>query len=146
MARTIYISMRNWWWCSFRNRSRCFAENLVVLAHWNNIPHKPTNLFLLRCVLIKTYVAVYTNFIVSNPRHTALEVNTLQHIQLMPALKVNNYDVHLKCRTRCKKYLINANISVNEQPEWCNWAHRRWPFYTYLRHVHVYIMVILPIS
>ena len=25
--------------------------------------------------------------------------------------------------------LINANISVNEQPE--------WPFYTYLRHVHV---------
>ena len=33
--------------------------------------------------------------------------------------------------------LINANISVNEQPEWFHWAHRRWPFYTYLRHVHV---------
>ena len=30
-----------------------------------------------------------------------------------------------------------ANISVNEQPEWFHWAHRRWPFYTYLRHVHV---------
>jgi len=27
--------------------------------------------------------------------------------------------------------LINANISVNEQPEWFHWAHRRWPFYTY---------------
>jgi hypothetical protein len=24
--------------------------------------------------------------------------------------------------------LINANISVNEQPEWFHWAHRRWPF------------------
>jgi hypothetical protein len=33
--------------------------------------------------------------------------------------------------------LINANISVNEQPEWFHWAHRRWPFYAYLRHVHV---------
>ena len=33
--------------------------------------------------------------------------------------------------------LINANISVNEQPEWFHWAHRRWLFYTYLRHVHV---------
>jgi hypothetical protein len=33
--------------------------------------------------------------------------------------------------------LINANISVNEQPEWSHWAHRRWPFYTYLRHAHV---------
>ena len=33
--------------------------------------------------------------------------------------------------------LINANIFVNEQPEWFHWAHRRWPFYTYLRHVHV---------
>ena len=33
--------------------------------------------------------------------------------------------------------LINANISVNEQPEWFHWAHRRWPFYKYLRHVHV---------
>ena len=33
--------------------------------------------------------------------------------------------------------LINANIAVNEQPEWFHWAHRRWPFYTYLRHVHV---------
>ena len=32
---------------------------------------------------------------------------------------------------------INANISVNEQPEWFHWAHRRWSFYTYLRHVHV---------
>ena len=30
--------------------------------------------------------------------------------------------------------LINANISVNEQPEWFHWAHRRWQFYTYLRH------------
>ena len=27
--------------------------------------------------------------------------------------------------------LINANISVNEQPEWFHWAHRRWPFYTH---------------
>jgi hypothetical protein len=34
-------------------------------------------------------------------------------------------------------HLINANISVNEQPEWFHWAHRRWPFYAYLRHVHV---------
>ena len=33
--------------------------------------------------------------------------------------------------------LINANISVNEQPEWFHWAYRRWPFHTYLRHVHV---------
>jgi len=33
--------------------------------------------------------------------------------------------------------LLNANISVNEQPEWFHLAHRRWPFYTYLRHVHV---------
>ena len=33
--------------------------------------------------------------------------------------------------------LINANISVNEQPEWFHWAHQRWPFYTYLRHIHV---------
>jgi hypothetical protein len=33
--------------------------------------------------------------------------------------------------------LINANISLNEQPEWFHWAHRRWLFYTYLRHVHV---------
>ena len=33
--------------------------------------------------------------------------------------------------------LINANISVNEQPEWIHRAHRWWPFYTYLRHVHV---------
>jgi hypothetical protein len=33
--------------------------------------------------------------------------------------------------------LINANISVNEQPEWFHWAHRRWQFYTYLCHVHV---------
>ena len=33
--------------------------------------------------------------------------------------------------------LINANISVNEQPEWFHWARRRWAFYTYLRHVHV---------
>jgi hypothetical protein len=33
--------------------------------------------------------------------------------------------------------LINANISVNEQPEWFHWAHHRWPFYTYLRHIHV---------
>ena len=33
--------------------------------------------------------------------------------------------------------LINANISVNEQPEWYHWAHRRWTCYTYLRHVHV---------
>jgi hypothetical protein len=22
-----------------------------------------------------------------------------------------------------------VNISVNEQPEWFHWAHRRWPFY-----------------
>ena len=36
-----------------------------------------------------------------------------------------------------KKKLINANISVNEQPEWFHCAHRPWPFYTYLRHVHV---------
>ena len=36
-----------------------------------------------------------------------------------------------------KKKLINANITVNEQPEWFHWAHRRWPFYTYLRHVHI---------
>ena len=27
--------------------------------------------------------------------------------------------------------LINANISVNEQPECFHWAHWRWPFYTY---------------
>ena len=27
--------------------------------------------------------------------------------------------------------LINANISVNEQPEWFHWAHRWWPFYTH---------------
>ena len=33
--------------------------------------------------------------------------------------------------------LINVNISVNQQPEWFHWAHRRWPFYTYLRHMHV---------
>ena len=33
--------------------------------------------------------------------------------------------------------LINANISVNEHPEWFHWAHRQWQFYTYLRHVHV---------
>jgi hypothetical protein len=33
--------------------------------------------------------------------------------------------------------LINANISVSEQPELFHWAHRRWPLYTYLRHVHV---------
>ena len=33
--------------------------------------------------------------------------------------------------------LINANISVNEQPEWFHWAHLRRPFYAYLRHVHV---------
>ena len=46
-------------------------------------------------------------------------------IQLMPALKVNIFS------------LINANISVNEQPERFHWAHRRWPFYTYLHHVHV---------
>ena len=59
--------------------------------------------------------------------------------------RVNNYDVHRKCRhllfyyteTRCKKILINANISVNEQPEWFHWANRWWPFYTYLYHVHV---------
>ena len=30
-----------------------------------------------------------------------------------------------KCKHFCK------------QPEWFRWAHRRWPFYTYLRHVHV---------
>ena len=34
-------------------------------------------------------------------------------------------------------HLINANISVNEQQEWFHWAHQRWPFYAYLRHVHV---------
>ena len=33
--------------------------------------------------------------------------------------------------------LTNANISVNEQPEWVPLAHRRWSFYAYLRHVHV---------
>ena len=33
--------------------------------------------------------------------------------------------------------VINANIYVNEQPEWFHWVHRQWPFYTYLRHVHV---------
>ena len=26
---------------------------------------------------------------------------------------------------------------VNEKPEWFHWTHRRRPFYTYLRHVHV---------
>ena len=39
--------------------------------------------------------------------------------------------------TRCKNNLLNANISVNEQPEWFHWAHRRRPFYPYLRHVHL---------
>ena len=88
-------------------------------------------------------------------------------IQLMPALAVNIIIVHpwdvvfprancspegeqLWCSpqvqalklfyytgTRCKKNLLNANISVNEQPEWFHWAHQRWPFYTYLHHVHV---------
>ena len=56
-----------------------------------------------------------------------------------------NYDVHHKCRhelfynteTRCKKNLINANISGYEQPKWFHWAQRQWPFYTYLRHIHV---------
>ena len=33
--------------------------------------------------------------------------------------------------------LINANIYVNEQPEWFHWAHRWWSFYTFFRHVHV---------
>ena len=32
--------------------------------------------------------------------------------------------------------LINANISVNKQPEWLHWAHRRWPFYTYCTSRH----------
>jgi hypothetical protein len=66
------------------------------------------------------------------------------------SLWLNNYDVDLSAGINCfiilKLYiffasllfrLINANISVNEQPDWFHWAHRRWPFYTYLRHVHV---------
>ena len=60
----------------------------------------------------------------------------------MPALKVNTPQVQalivlLYWDSMQKKNLINANISVNEQSEWFHWAHRRWPFYTYLRHEHV---------
>ena len=56
----------------------------------------------------------------------------------MPALKVNNYtEIDANNFASLLFRLINANISVNEQPEWFHWAHRRWPFYTYLRHVHV---------
>jgi hypothetical protein len=33
--------------------------------------------------------------------------------------------------------MINENIYVNEQPEWFQLAHRRWPFYAHLRHMHV---------
>jgi hypothetical protein len=49
---------------------------------------------------------------------------------------------HLSNETRVmqkkkEKKKRNANISVNEQPEWFYWAHRRWPLYAYLRHVHV---------
>jgi hypothetical protein len=74
-------------------------------------------------------------------------------IQLISALKMNIIIVHpwdvvfprafagINCfiivKLDAKKNLINANISVNEQPEWFHWAHRRWTFYTYLRHVHV---------
>ena len=74
-------------------------------------------------------------------------------IQLMPALKMNIIIVHpwdvvfprtfagINCfiivKLDTNLFLINANISVNEQPEWFHWAHRRWPFYSYLRQVHV---------
>ena len=40
-------------------------------------------------------------------------------------VKIRKYIIKVLFRS------INTNISVNEQPEWFHWAHRRWPFYTY---------------
>jgi hypothetical protein len=47
-------------------------------------------------------------------------------------MKVRKYIMKVKHSASLLFRLINANISVNEQPEWFHhWAHRRWPFYTH---------------
>jgi hypothetical protein len=47
-------------------------------------------------------------------------------------VKVRKYIIKVfLCKKLCITRLINANISVNEQPEWFHWAQRRWPIYTY---------------
>ena len=53
------------------------------------------------------------------------------------SMKVRKYIIKVKNFAHLLFHLINANISVNEQQEWFHWAHQRWPFYAYLRHVHV---------
>ena len=55
----------------------------------------------------------------------------------MPALKVNIIIVHPRGVVFPRAFFfiilkLDANISVNEHPEWFH-----WPLYTYLRHVHV---------
>ena len=46
-------------------------------------------------------------------------------------MKVKKYIIKVKNFASLLFRLINANISVNEQPEWFHWAHRRWPFYAH---------------
>ena len=46
-------------------------------------------------------------------------------------MKVRKYIIMVKQFASLFFRLINANISVNEQPEWFHRAHHRWPFYTH---------------
>jgi len=46
-------------------------------------------------------------------------------------MKVRKYIIKVKHFASLLFRLINANISVNEQPEWFNWAHRRWSLYVH---------------
>ena len=49
-------------------------------------------------------------------------------------VKVRKYIIKAFAMQKClhhSYFVINANIFVNEQPEWFHWAHRQWPFNTY---------------
>jgi hypothetical protein len=126
------------WKKLFKYSSGTFDGIGMCPAIWVNTIKRMVNFKVVKSFFVKTVMRF--------PVITDNGCSRFNIIQLMPALKVNNYDVHLKCRHYLFYYtetasllfrLINANISVNEMSEWFHWAHRRWPSYTYLRHVHV---------
>jgi hypothetical protein len=59
-----------------------------------------------------------------------------QGVAIFP-MKIRKYIMKVNHFASLLFRLINANISVNEQPEWFHWAHRGGHFIHTVRHLHV---------
>jgi hypothetical protein len=122
-----------------------FMISYIFPQHKYQHPGNHYKSTLMQCHTIQLMPALKVNIIIVHPRGVVFpgvlargkKASQGWTIMMFTLSAGNNCFIILKLYFFASLLfrLINANISVNEQPEWFHWAHRRWDHMAQMQYV-----------